>query len=91
MEPKPLVMYFAENTRNPEGGSKVVGHLIQPPPATAMVVFPHRDFADIMDQPGWYFVRLTFAPNGRTAIATPIMDRSNLEVIRDIADVAIHG
>lgn len=93
MEPKPIVLYFGENQRQGQhpNGSKLIAHLVQAPPATAMVVFPHRDFLEIMDQPGWYLVRISFPPNGRTAIATPVTDKTILECIRDLADVGIVG
>jgi hypothetical protein len=52
-----------------------------------MVVFPSRDSDDIMNQPGWYLVRLSFPSGSRAAIAHPIIDRTLVEVSRDLTDV----
>ena len=82
MEPKLIVLHFVKNTRN--GESKVVAHLVQEPPSNGMVVFPGREYADQMTEPGWYMVELRFPPGGKAAIAKPVNGIKLIEASSDL-------
>lgn len=87
MEPNPVGLLFVKNQR--DGGSDLVAHMIQAPPSTAMVVFPSREAEDIMNEPGWYLVRLTFPPGGNVAIAMPVTNVTLIEAARDMTDTFV--
>jgi hypothetical protein len=73
MSPNPtglVAIHFAENF-NTDAQSKLIGFLPMPDSDTALIVFPRTKYDWLMQEPGWYLVRLSFPEHGRCAYATP--------------------
>jgi len=81
MEPNPIILEFKVNQREGKG---LISYLIQP--GGSMVVFPHKDHLEFMDKPRWYMVTVSFPPNGRVGIATPVKNKTLLDVSLDMTE-----